>query len=45
MICGNCFFMKYVFEAIETWEKRVKAQSVTPVILGESVKYALEFEV
>ncbi len=38
-------FAKYVFEAIETWEKRVKVQSVTPVILGESVKYSLEFEV
>ena len=41
----NLLFIKYVFEAIETWEKRVKVQSVTPVILGESVKYALEFEV
>lgn len=38
-------FIKYVFEAIETWEKRIKVQSVTPIILGESVKYTLEIEV
>lgn len=39
----NLLFIKYVFEAIDTWEKRVKIQSVNPVIVGEQVKYSLEF--
>lgn len=39
----NLLFIKYVFEAIDTWEKRVKIQSVNPIIVGEQVKYSLEF--
>lgn len=38
-------FIKYVFEAINTWEKRVRVKSVIPVVLGQSVKYSLEIEI
>ncbi len=36
-------FIKYVFEAIDTWEKRVKIQNVNLNTAGEKVKYTLEF--
>lgn len=36
-------FIKYVFEAIDTWEKRVKIQNVNLNTAGEQVKYTLEF--
>ena len=39
----NLLFIKYVFEAIDTWEKRVKIQNVNLNTAGEQVKYTLEF--
>ncbi len=39
----NLLFIKYVFEAISTWEKRVKIQTVNPVLAGEKVKYTIEY--
>ena len=30
----NLLFIKYVFEAISTWEKRVKIQTVNPMLVG-----------
>ncbi len=39
----NLLFIKYVFEAISTWEKRVKIQTVNPMLVGEKVKYTIEY--
>lgn len=39
----NLLFIKYVFEAISTWEKRVKIQSVKPLIANERVVYTIEY--
>jgi len=36
-------FIKYIFEAITKWEKRVKIQSVIPEIFDEKIKYTIEF--